>query len=81
LGNLLLSEDENEHNEESYDPGTTEEVADGSNGNKFVEATAVNCLEDISSINFEELSIDDLWRYHFELNFVDDLWRYHLIHS
>lgn len=62
LGNLLLSEDENEH---SYDPGTTEEVADGTNGNKFEEATAVNCLEDISSINFEELSIDDLWRYHF----------------
>jgi len=42
LGNLLLSEEENEHNEETYDPETTEEVANGSNGNKFEEATTVN---------------------------------------
>ncbi|XP_039684333.1 putative protein FAR1-RELATED SEQUENCE 10 [Medicago truncatula] len=38
---------------------------DGDNRCRFDESYVVNCLEDISSINFKELSSEDVRRYHF----------------
>jgi hypothetical protein len=66
LKNLLLSEDEGQEEVGDDNVDDTESSRkEGVGGCIFGEVYVVNCLEDISKINFKELSQEDLMRYHF----------------
>jgi hypothetical protein len=66
MENLVLSDDEEVH--ESGDDNLDDAECsrtEGVGGCIFSETNAVDCLEDISKIDFKQLSEEDLMRYHF----------------
>ncbi|KAK2433504.1 protein FAR1-RELATED SEQUENCE [Trifolium repens] len=66
MENLVLSDDEELH--ESGDDNLDDAECsrtEGVGGCIFSETNAVDCLEDISKIDFKQLSEEDLMRYHF----------------
>jgi hypothetical protein len=66
MENLVLSDEEEVHEsgDENLDDAECSRT-EGVGGCIFSETNAVDCLEDISKIDFKQLSEEDLMRYHF----------------